>query len=282
MLGYVNGAITEVEKARVGVLDRGFLLGDGVFETVRVLRGRPLFLARHLERMREGAAFLGIPFPGKEKVVEAVREVINVNQIADGGLRITLSRGQGEGLFSPGPWQPTLVVTPRMPARRGGGYSAVFLSFRRNNRSPLFRFKTLSMLENVLGRREALEKGADEGIFLNVDGFVAEGAATNIFICSGGKLVTPPVESGCLPGIARGVVLELAASLGMEVEEKSIPPEEVFSAEAAFLTNALVGVVPLVSVDGRPIGQAKAANLWKEVINLYHYRLDKEIEKISL
>lgn len=134
------------------------------------------------------------------------------------------------------------------------GLAAVFTSLRRNESSPLSRVKSLSYADNVLARLEARRRGADEAVLLNTAGEVCCAAAANLFVVKGGTLITPPVESGALPGVTRRCLLELAADRGLTVREAAVLPEELWSADEAFLTNTVIGVAGLTSVEGRPIG----------------------------
>lgn len=237
MLVWLNGTLTE--EASIPVTDRGFTLGDGVFETILVDHGAACHWPRHCERLAEGAAVLGIPFD-RAAGATAVRQVLEANRTEFGSVRLTLSRGGGaRGLAVPPDPRPTLVagVTTR------SGQLAAPLSpvrvvtvrrTRRNEFSPLARIKSLNMLDNVLARAEAAEAGADEAILLNTAGRVAEAAAANIVVLLEGRLTTPPVTDGVLPGILRALALE---RLG--VVERSLSPDDLARAEAVALTNSL-------------------------------------------
>lgn len=251
---WYNGALT-INPTICGS-DRGFLYGDGVFETILVREGRPVFLPAHLARLGQGAAALGIVLPYSERALaEAVTAVVRQNGISTGAVRLTVSRGPGErGLASKGTMHPTVLVTasaglPYDATVYAKGLTAVLLPWPRNERSPLSRIKAISCAENVLGAMAAQRAGADEGIFLNTSGYLAEGTKTNLFVVKDGEILTPPVEAGALPGIVRAFVLA-----SFPVRERMLAPEDLFAAEEAFLTNSLLGVAPLVRVDGRPLG----------------------------
>lgn len=265
---YVNGEWRPAGAAKVDAADRGLLYGYGLFETVRVRGGRPVLVERHLERLFRSAPVLGLPLPwGPEALAALVAECAARNGVAEGGVRLTVTAGPGPA-FSPGGEAPGLVLT----ARRGPlypedayerGCRAVIATVRRNHRSPLAGVKSLNYLDNLLARREAAARGADEALLLNVDGELAEGAATNLFFVRRGRLCTPEVACGALPGVARGRVLELAAAAAaadagvVAVEVGRYGPEALLEADEAFLTNALMGVMPLVAVDGRPVGEGR-------------------------
>lgn len=268
---YVNGKWLPAGSATVDAADRGLLYGYGLFETLRVRRGRPALVERHLDRLFRSAPVLGLDLPwDTEALAGLVADCAARNGVAEGGVRLTVTAGPGPA-FAPGGGAPGLVLT----ARRGPlypedayarGYRAAIATVRRNHRSPLAGVKSLNCLDNLLARREAAARGADEALLLNVDGELAEGAATNLFFVRRGRLCTPEVECGALPGVARGVVLERASggaggSPGlpgvMAVEAGRYGPEALLEADEAFLTNALMGVMPLVAVDGRPVGDGR-------------------------
>lgn len=254
----VNGSLIEAGAASVDVLDRGFLYGYGLFETVRVEGGQPLLLDEHLERLARGARELEMVLPSDTGgMARMVYDTISFNGIVRGALRLTLTAGPevGEGLG-------VLVITAQHGLRYraelyGTGIVAGFLDTPRNERSPLVKLKSLNYLENYLGRREARRRGWDEGLFINTAGYLAEGTVSNVFLVVRGRLVTPDVDSGILPGVTRRLVLEEARSRGLEVMERPVRPEELLDAEESFVTNALMGVMPLVSVGGRPVGRGK-------------------------
>lgn len=264
----VNGEWLPAGAARVDAADRGLLYGYGLFETLRVKGGRPVLLERHLDRLFASAPVLGLTLPwDRDTLARLVAECAVRNGVAEGGVRLTVTAGPGPA-FAPGGTAPGLVLTarraplyPEDACERG--YRAVTAAVRRNHRSPLAGVKSLNYLDNLLARREAAARGADEALLLNVDGELAEGAATNLFFVRRGRLCTPEVACGALPGVARGRVLELARSAAgkdagvVSVEAGRYGPEALVEADEAFLTNALMGVMPLVAVDGRPVGDGR-------------------------
>lgn len=245
------------------VLERAIFYGDGLFETLRVCGGQPLFLGEHIRRLMKGAAVLGFATALEPEVLaHAVQETIAANEAEEGSVRLTVIRGRGPGLY-PGTSAPPLVLVTFRPGVPYAselyerGFKAIFVSFPRNERSPLVYVKSLSFLENILGKKEAAEKGADEGLFRNTAGYLCEGTVSNIFLVREQTLVTPDVASGLLPGIVREVIIRLAREMGLSVEERPVRPEELFGADEAFLTNSLLEVMPLVAVEDRMIGDGK-------------------------
>jgi len=259
-IAWVNGRIINEEEPCLSVRERGFLYGDGLFETVRVYRGRPFAWERHLARLAAGCERLGMPCPG-QLIADGTREVLGTLCPADGSLRVTVTRGEApRGLLAPPGTKPTVVITasegePYSQEAYERGFRAVTVSFPRNQLSPLVRLKSLNYLENLIGRQEAAAAGADEGIFLNLKGEVAEGTISNVFLVLGDRrIATPPPESGLLPGITREWVITLAGKLGFSVCEQPVLPRDFLRAQEAFLTNSLLEVMPLVALDGAVVG----------------------------
>jgi branched-chain amino acid aminotransferase len=271
---WVNGELLPVGQAALDPRDRGFTLGDGLFETMRARAGVVLRIERHLSRLRAGAAVLGLsPLPKDEELADAIARTLAANELAEAAVRLTVSRGVPErrGLLPEPEPRPSVVVhaepfagyPDELYAR---GVRAVISGIPRNERSPLSRIKSLNYLENVLARREAEARGADDALLLNTAGDLACTSAANLFLPLDGGLVTPSVTSGALPGTVRElVVAELAPQSGLEVVERAVRPDELSAAEEAFLTNALLGIVPLTEVDGLPIGTGEPGPICAEL-----------------
>jgi len=277
MLVFLNGKVLPEAEAVVPLNDRGFLLGDGLFETLRVARGRPFRLAQHLERLARGAEFLKIPLPFTSKEIQRFAEqLVAQNEVADAILRLTLTRGPGRRGYSPklaGP--PTLAMTlnplPRVNPDEPLQWSLVTSALRIPAGDVLAAFKTTSKIVNVMARAEAEEKGADEALLLNTNGEVAETASGNIFWIYQDNICTVPTGRGVLPGITRAVVLEICQSLGLATQKRIIKPEQLRNAEGIFVTQSALGIVPVAAFDGLPvapsplvdqIGTAYEALLW--------------------
>lgn len=263
-MGYVmvDGELHPARGRHVSALDRGFTLGDGVFETIRVAAGRAFRLPAHLARLRRSAAALHLPVTwGDDALSEAVAEVSAANRLADAVVRITVSRGVAteRGLLPPSRPVPTVAIQAS-PFRELSseslrrGLSAVTSSIRRNETSPISRIKSCNYLDGVLARLEAQRAGADDAIMLNTSGYLACCSAANLHLVCGGRIQTPALACGVLAGITRQVVRELAASLGLRAEEAWLRPADLWAADEAFLTNSVLGIAPLTRVDGRGIG----------------------------
>jgi branched-chain amino acid aminotransferase len=257
---WINGSLCEAGEARVSVFDRSFLLGDGLFETVGVFGGRLFRLDRHLARLQSGAECLRLDLPFLAQIPAAIAETLRANHLTRAAVRITVSRGAGPpGPGTAGAGPPLCVIAARpfsgYPERWYAlGAVAVISAMVKNEHSPICRFKTTSYVEHVLARAEAAQRGADEALLLNTRGHVVEGSSTNLFAISDGCVCTPGLDDGCLPGVTREAVLVLARQDGIEVKEEPLPPAALARAEEAFLTNSLLGVGPLVKVDGGEIG----------------------------
>lgn len=281
-IAWVKGRLISGDELCFGVKERGFLYGDGLFETVRVYQGKPFAWAQHYARLAAGCEKLRIPYSGEE-IETGIRMVLDAGKLMDGSLRITLTRGESpRGLLAPPETKPTLVITgqpgePYPPAAYTRGFRAVIIGFPRNHLSPLVKMKSLSCVENVLGRLEAAAAGVEEGIFLNLKGEVTEGTISNIFLVFGNNLIiTPPLESGLLPGITREIIIGLADKLGFSVAEKIVFPQDFKKAQEAFLTNSLLEVMPLISLDGAPIGRGRPGSITAALRGAYqNYILQK-------
>ncbi|HYE00558.1 MAG TPA: aminotransferase class IV [Alphaproteobacteria bacterium] len=257
---WLNGAILDAAAARIDPADRGFTLGDGLFETLRLKAGRPLRFAAHHARLAAGAALLRLPLPlDAADLDHAVIDTAAANGLADAAVRLTLSRGPGpRGVLPPAAPQPTLLIAAAPYARPPAACTAVVATVtRRNEHSPLSRLKTLNYLDLVLARQEAAERGADEAILLNTAGRVAEASIANVFALLDGCAVTPPPEEGALPGVLRAAALAEAAGA-----ERPLTVDDLLRAEAVFLTNSQ-GIRRVSALDGRPVGSAEGA-AWVE------------------
>lgn len=265
---YLNDRLIAAEEARIDPAERGLLLGDGLFETLLCRGGRIVRLAAHLARLEAGAAVLGIPLPAVD-LAQAAGALIEASGLAgrDAALRITLTRGPGpRGLLPPAEPHPTLLITAvAQPAAQSGGLAAVIATIRRNEQSPLSRLKTLNYLDNVLAKREAVARGADEAILLNTIGRLASATAANLFLVRGRSLFTPPVSEGVLPGITRAAILAAAPALGLALVETPLEPEQLRAADEAFISNSLIGVRALAALDGRPIGDGAVGPIVRRV-----------------
>jgi branched-chain amino acid aminotransferase len=260
--------------------DRGFLLGDGLFETLRLYRGRPFRLSDHLCRLQEGAARVRLGWPdGVEARVAGALAASGME--GDGALRITLTRGVGHGLLPPDPpGTPTLHVVARPwhpdPAWEERGLSA-HLAGRVDEHALTAGLKGIGYLERITALLTARERGAEEAILRNSAGAVVGGSASNLFLVAGGRLRTPALEEGILPGITRSVVLELARHMGLDAEEGSLRPEELARADEVFLTSSLRELVPVVAAEGTRVGPGSPGPVWRRLLDAFRERVRAEL-----
>ena len=256
-VAFLNGDFFLASMARISADDRGFLYGDGLFETIRVHDARPFLWEWHMMRFTDGAVSLGIALPQTtESLLGNVHELIRRNSMSESVMRIALSRGIGErGYGVTGEEQPTLLITqhspPTTPAKP---LSLVSTSARVAIGDPLAKVKSANKLGSILAKRDAANQGADDGFILNSDGNVTETSSANLFWVEGRTLRTPPVSDGVLPGVTRRLVVGLASALGQPVREESVAPERLQQADAVFVTSAATGVIAVGQVDGAALG----------------------------
>lgn len=251
---WLNGQLLDDGAACIDPRDRGLLLGDGLFETMLARHGKVALFEPHMLRLSHGAALLGIklPFTTKglghacEDLLEAA-ELLKAERVA---LRLTLTRGPGpRGLALPDDPHPTVLITAAQTPLPPHAVSLATSAIRRNSYSPAARLKALPYLENVLAKEEARKLGAGDALMLDSAGHVASTTMANIFFWEGERLITPALAGPVLPGITRAAVLELALGLKMQVAEQSVTPDRLLSAQGLFITNSLMGLVPVSQLD---------------------------------
>lgn len=257
---FLNGRWVPEKEALIPANDRGFLLGDAVFETLRLYRGAYFRFDEHYRRLVGGAAVLRIPVPSRDAVADIARGLARRNRIRDGSLRITVTRGPGgRGLGTRGAGPPTVVATLRplgadweAEVERGWAIITARTPHPAPGAMPA-RVKSQNRLHAILARLEAEDVNADDALLLSPEGFVAEGPTWNIFWRAGQRLQTPALDLGILPGITRAVISEIAPDLGFPVEEGRWPRFALEQADELFATLSSFGPVALRSLDGRPL-----------------------------
>ena len=260
----VNGEITPAEEARVSVRDNGFTFGDAVYETLRTYGGRPFHFDRHLERLRRSAGRLAIPMPAGEALARDLDALLARAANEESYIRIIVTRGRGDISYHfervKGP-TVVMVVKPLAPfpaSYHTDGVPVILSSVRRNSPQSLDpAIKSNNLLNNILATREGQAKGAFEPIMLNEMGEVAETASANVFLVKDGTLLTPPLDAGILPGVTRHLVLELAAGLALPVREEPVAVKDLLAADEVFITSTLKEVLPVATIDGRPVGAGR-------------------------
>lgn len=285
---YLNGQYVPEEAAKISVFDHGFLYGDGVFEGIRAYRGKVFKLDEHLVRLYESAKSIMLAVPETyAEMKEATLETIRRNSLADAYIRIVVSRGYGDLGLDPRkcPKATTVIIASSIslfPAELyEKGLHVITVATRRNVPDALDpQIKSLNYLNNILVKIEANRAGVLEAIMLNAQGYVAEGTGDNIFIIKKGKIMTPPSYVGALCGITRQVIIELAAAAGYEVLEQPFTRHELYVADECFLTGTAAEVIPVIDVDGRPIGAGTPGPVTRELINKFRAVTGNEGEPV--
>jgi branched-chain amino acid aminotransferase len=280
---FLNDRFVEKEQARISVFDHGFLYGDGVYETLRAYQGRIFLLERHLSRLRRSCDLIGLVLPVKADAwISIITEILRRNSLEDAGIRLTISRGEGELGIDPGLCaSPTVVVIAKSfvpyPARmREQGVRLQLVSVRRNPQSAQSpQIKSLSFLNNILAKQESVQAGAYDALMLNMDGHVTECTTSNVFFVANQRLHTPSDDCGILEGITREVVIELAGELGIEVEEGAYSAEDVLHADECFMTNTGLEVMPVSQIGEHPIGQGMCGPMTMELWKAFQRNLER-------
>jgi branched-chain amino acid aminotransferase len=265
VIAYVDGKWTPAEEARISVLDHGLLYGDGVFEGIRVYGGVPFLLDEHLDRLAASARAIVLELPAERAEMAALcREAAQRAGLDDGYLRLVVTRGAGALGVSPHTCaRASLIViaaplTLYPPERYRDGVRLVTSSLRRSASDALPpQIKSLNYLTSVLASIEARRQGADEAVLLNAQGLIAECTADNLFLVSGGRVLTPAVASGALAGITRALVSRLLNEQGIECVESPLTPADAWTADELFLTGTGAEIVPVCEIDGRPLPLAR-------------------------
>lgn len=244
-----NQVLINGKRAEGGLPPRTLFYGEGVFETFRYRHGLPVFFDKHCGRMKQGAEVLGIPAPGVSRIEDFVKKAVSESGYTDAYVKVCLLSEGGARFYDPPEGGSVLVAVTGYTVSEGP-LKACVSSFRRSSVSPLAGIKSMNYLENVLARRAAVASGFDEALFLNERGEIAEGSASNVFWVKGRVLYTPSLDCGVLPGITRAVLLDSASQLGLEAEEGRYFLRDLIGSEFAFLTNSLMGSLPVSHLDG--------------------------------
>jgi branched-chain amino acid aminotransferase len=274
MLIYMNGKLVPEEEAKVSVFDHGLLYGDGIFEGIRVYDGNVFRLKEHIERLYESAKTIWLdPGMTPEELEQATVDTVAANEMRDAYIRLVITRGKGDLGIDPGKCpKPTLFIIVSTIALYPAemyeqGIPLVTASTRRIPMECLDpRIKSLNYLNNILAKIEAKKAGVLEAVMLNHYGRVAECTADNLFIMRNGKLKTPRLTEGALPGITRASVLELAHEMGLQTRETVLGLHDLYNANECFLTGTGAEIMPVTSIDGRQIGSGKPGETTRQLL----------------
>jgi len=274
---YIDGAVRSPEEAKVSVLDRGFLYGDSVYETIGTMYGR-LFAARdHLDRLERSARRIALRVPPRAEIEAAIKETVAAAGNPETRVRVILTRGVGKLDLDPASCDDCRLVViafplgPPTPEMFAKGVAVTIVSITRNSPQAIDpAVKSGNYLNNVLALGEARRKnGAYEAILCAGDGSIAEGSTSNVFAVVRGELWTPQPEVGILDGITRAKVMDLARGAGIKLIERRIQPDELRGADEAFITSATRGVLPVTTIDGQPVAAGVPGPITKQLMALY-------------
>jgi branched-chain amino acid aminotransferase len=275
---YINGQYFDKDDAKISVYDHGLLYGDGVFEGIRSYSGKVFRLQEHLDRLWDSAKAIWLEIPmSQEEMGKAIRDTLAVNGIADGYIRVVVTRGIGTLGLDPNRCShpQVIVITDHIALYSEdyyrNGLEIVTVSTVRNHPAALSpRVKSLNYLNNILAKIEGLQAGCIEALMLNHKGEVAECTGDNIFVVRHGKILTPPNDAGILEGVTRDTVICLARDAGLDVREVALTKHDVFIADECFLTGTAAEVIAVVKVDSRKIGNGAPGPITRDLMERFH------------
>jgi len=279
---YINGELVDKQDAKISVFDHGLLYGDGVFEGIRVYKGKVFRCKEHVDRLFNSAKAIALRIPmTKQEVTEAIHRTVAANGRPNAYVRIVVTRGAGTlGLDHTKCHDPQVIIItdsislyPREFYEKG--LEVVTVPTMRNHHNVLSpKIKSLNYLNNILAKIEARQAGVIEAIMLNPLGFVAECTGDNIFIVSRGRLLTPPPDAGILEGITRQVVMELAERAGIPVAEQQLTRFDLYVADECFLSGTAAEIIPVVRIDSRDIGDGTPGKITLQLLQMFREETD--------
>ena len=274
---YISGKWVEEEDAVISVFDHGLLYGDGVFEGIRIYNSRVFLLEEHIDRLYDSAKAIALEIPmSKSEMVEAVAETCRANQLAEGYIRLVVTRGKGSLGLNPylcaDPEVIIIAAKIQLYPRElyENGLKIVTVGTIRNHPEAINpRIKSLNYLNNVLAKIEAINAGCMECLMLNHKGEVAEASGDNVFAVRNGTIITPPSSCGALEGLTRNKVIELAAEAGFVVQERVMARYDLYVADEVFLTGTAAEIISVVEIDNRKIGSGTPGVITGKLADLY-------------
>ncbi|MGP8320305.1 MAG: branched-chain-amino-acid transaminase [Methanosarcinaceae archaeon] len=278
LLIYSNGEYVPKSKATTSLYDHGFLYGDGVFEGIRAYNGRVFKLDEHIDRLYDSATAIALKIPiSKEEMGEAILETLRKNNLKDAYIRPIVSRGVGDLGLDPRkcPTPNIYIITQEWGALYGDlyevGLTAITVAIRRNAADAVSpNIKSMNYLNNILAKIEANEKGGDEAIFLDNNGYISEGSGDNIFVIKNGRVVTPPTINN-LRGITRATAIEILKDMDYSITEENIGMFDLYTADEIFVTGTAAESAPIIKVDGRVIGDGKPGPITRKMIVAFEH-----------
>ena len=275
----VNGRISGEHEAVISVFDHGFLYGEGVYETLRTYNRRPFMYERHMRRLRQSAHLIALDVPfADDELLSRIRETMASADLggSEAYIRMLLTRGVGELTYDPAATPtPSLVVIvkpqvdPPEAAYRDGVNVAIVDIVRNHPRSVNPIIKSNNLMNSALAMQEALRRGAFEGVMRNFRGELSECTTANLFVVRDGVVLTPPLDSGLLPGITRELVLDVGRTGRIDVRETVLKDDDLYHADEAFLTSTTRELVPITSVDDRTIGDGRPGPVTTTLLEAY-------------
>jgi len=275
---WIDGKFYDKENAKISVYDHGLLYGDGVFEGIRVYRGKIFECEAHLRRLFDSARAIRLTPPkSAEQIKAAMEETVAVNNFSDCYIRLVITRGPGYLGLNPNKCpKPSMFIIadtielypPEMYANGMSIITSTVVRTHPNSLSP--RIKSLNYLNNILAKIEAADAGVPEALLLNQEGNLAECTGDNVFIVRQGEVQTPTTSDGILEGVTRHVMLQLCRKMSIPCIEKSLQRHDLYIADECFLTGTAAEVVPVTRIDGRPIGTAVPGPITRKLIEAFH------------
>jgi branched-chain amino acid aminotransferase len=275
---WVNGRISDAASATIPVFDHGFLYGEGVYETLRTYARKPFLFDRHMRRLRQSAALMALPVPFDDAwMLDAMQQTMAAHEgLGEAYIRVLLTRGVGELTYNPAatPTPSVVIIVKPFPAPPERtfteGIRLAMVGVRRNHPRALNpMIKSNNLINNALAMQEALRAGADEALMCNQDGEIVECSQSNFFIVRDEAVLTPPLAAGLLPGITREFVMEVAADLGIAAREQRFTPEDLRTADEAFITGTTREVTPVVRIDDLTIGDGRPGEISKRLLSRF-------------
>jgi len=276
---YLNGKIIPANEAKVSVLDQGLLFGWGVFETLKTYNGKLFLLEKHLQRLEKSAKFLDISNPlTHSELTRGIYQYINDADLQNEVIRITLTKREKgkENIF----FTNRSFIYTRDDYEKG--FNAAVASMKRNPESFLYYHKTLNFLENMQNLQNAKKRGFQEALFLNISDHLCEGSISNLFFIKNNTIYTPSVDCGLLPGITRECIINTVVTPGrwpldsFQVNEGKYTLNDLLTAEEAFLTNSIMGIMPLTVIENKPVAKGKVGKITKELMKIYEEMVEKQ------
>ncbi len=281
---WLNGELVAAADARISVHDAGFTHAAGLFETMRAMNGRVLYLGEHLERMQASANALGMGVQIDANAIAAgIDALLQANELTDSRLRLVATPGHipRPGSDDPGELTPTCLITAGPlaaypPELYQNGMRVCICPYRQNAKDPLAGHKTLAYLPRLLAMKAAAERRCNEALWFNTDLRLAEGSVCNVFIIEGESLITPPLDTPVLPGVTRAKIIEIAKANDVVVSEEEIIIERLLAATEVFLTGSVLQVMPVTAIEKHMVGKGTPGELTKRMADWYQAEIERE------